>query len=137
MGKMCAIKIPPALKAVRINASAGYVWSCSPAMAGVLAHILTDTFIAVLNGEMGCSADANREDDREWIRRELRLPLLNFLFRDMDYGVWKRQSPIESTRDLTWGEATALRQLLESDSAREALLWFIRTQIQLPRLEQA
>lgn len=90
------------LEAIRINASRLSVWPCSKRQAGAIAGRFDKVFAQILEREYGWKGIT------KGLAREVRIQFLNYLFRDADYGEWRRVQDITSANDLLNGEASAL-----------------------------
>jgi len=114
------------LEAVRINASRGSLWGCSPNQASVVAWRLDELFTQILIQEFEYDLDPKNKNDKQFVRYVARIPFLVWLFGDADYGEWRRTLPIRSARDLTSGEASALFDFMFTGTAYDVLTGWLR-----------
>jgi len=98
------------LEAVRINASRLSVWPCSKKQAGAIAGKFNKLFAQILECEYGWKGVS------KGLTREVRIQFFNYLFRDMDYGEWRRALDIASASHLTSSEASALFGVMDYDT---------------------
>lgn len=111
---------------LRQNAASGPVWLCSQKQAGTVAGLLDKMIGETLEHKAGATFG------QAWIRDNVRLPFLNWLFENATYAgeyyTHKRANPIASANDLTAGEAHAILQWLGLDTAEDDLWGWIEVQ---------
>lgn len=121
---------PSFFESIRINASSGSTERPRAAHTGVLCGKLTELFADVIEDELHIPIERTPSDrptngEAQWIRNYYRIPFLDKLFRDADYGVWKRQGRVTSAAELTFGEVMAVMGWAESEGAYEELAQYL------------
>lgn len=110
------------LQGVRVNALNGDGWYAHPQLYGTVAGKLDKAFQVIANEMMGYDLNSGPRD-REWVRDNLRVPFLDWLFRE----AWPARGEITSSRQLTAGECHAILKFLALPEAQAVLeQWVLR-----------
>ena len=117
---------------VRINASrSGRPWACTEKAAGAIAGVLTAVIKEILEWDYGYTPSDS------WIRENVRIPFINWLFRKAKYTEFARTSAIVSFRALTSGEVSALFDWINGEGAGDDMAEWIENHIQdIPKAER-